>query len=198
VAKLSDLTDFELPPEGKHTGILVRFVDIGVQTGKFGSSRQADLAFELVGTGELNKPVLAYKRVFNLSSRSKNFREVVRALTGLHDIGQVDTRDLLGKACEIEIEHITTEEGNTYANLECKARKSRKSVPEPETDFVFLSLMPADFNPEDLAKVSERAREKIEASSTYRDLIAMRNHVAASKGKTTAEIIDDGFPENLA
>jgi hypothetical protein len=198
MAKLVDLTDFELPPEGRHIGTLVRFIDTGVQTGKFGSSRQADLAFELVGTGELNKPVLAFKKVFNLSSRSKNFREVVRALTGLHDIGQVDTRDLLGKSCEVEIEHTTNEEGNTYANLECRALKSRKPVPDPETERVFLSLMPDDFDPEDLKKVSERTREKIEASPTYKDLIAMRKHVAASKGKTTAEIIDDGFPENLA
>jgi hypothetical protein len=198
MARLSELTDFELPPEGRHTGVLVRFVDIGVQTGKFGSSRQADLAFELAGTGELNKPILAFKRVFNLSSRSKNFREVVRALTGLHDIGQVDTRDLLGKACEIEIEYVTNEEGNTYANVECKALKSRKPVPDPETEIVFLSLMPADFDPEDLKKVQERTREKIEASPTYRDLIATRKHVAASKGKTAAELIDDGFPENLA
>src|ERR1700730_14059402 len=105
MAKLSEFKDFELPPEGKFPAALVRLIDIGVQPGKFGSSRQADAAFELIGVGTPENPVLAFKRIFNMSPRSKNFRDgVVRPLTGLHDISEVDTRDLLGKACEVVIE----------------------------------------------------------------------------------------------
>ena len=80
-------SDFELPPEGRHTAALVRFVDTGLQSGKFGSSRNAELAFEIDGmTTADGQPMLAFKRIFNLSNRSKNFREVVRALSNMHDI----------------------------------------------------------------------------------------------------------------
>lgn len=79
--------DFELPPEGRHVACLVRFVDIGLQPGKFGASRNAELAFEIDGeTTADGWPMLAFKRIFNLSSRSKNFREIVRALSNTHDI----------------------------------------------------------------------------------------------------------------
>ena len=84
--------DFELPPEGRHIACLVRFVDIGLQPGKFGASRNAELAFEIDGeTTADGRPMLAFKRIFNLSNRSKNFREIVRALSNMHDISGVNT-----------------------------------------------------------------------------------------------------------
>jgi hypothetical protein len=99
--------DFELPPEGRHVAALVRFVDLGAQPGKFGVSRNAELAFEIEGEKTADgRPMLAFKRIFNLSNRSKNFREVVRALSNTHDISGVNTSDLLGKWCEIVIEHV--------------------------------------------------------------------------------------------
>jgi hypothetical protein len=102
--------DFELPPEGRHVAALVRFVDTGLQPGKFGASRQAELAFEIDGmTTADGQPMLAFKRIFNLSNRSRNFRDTVRAISNVHDISGVNTRDLVGKWCEVVIEHVTTE-----------------------------------------------------------------------------------------
>ena len=124
--------DFELPPEGRHVACLVRFVDIGIQPGKFGSSRNAELVFELEGeTTSSGHPMLAYKRIFNLSNRSKNFREVVRAVSNLHDISGVNTRDLVGKWCEIVIEHVQTDDGSEYANVECRPLKGKPPVCAP-------------------------------------------------------------------
>ena len=187
MAKLNELGgDSELPPEGKHPGTLIEFVDLGAQPGKFGASRQADAAFELVGeTTADGKPVRAFKRIFNLSPRSKNFREMVRALTGLHDISAVDTRDLLGKACELVIEHVVTEDGSTYANVECRPWRGAKAAPAPTSPAVFFSLHSADFDPDVLAGLSERRREKILASETYKTLVAERR---ATPGKPPAEI----------
>jgi hypothetical protein len=190
MAKLNELGgDFELPPEGKHPGTSVEFVDLGLQPGKFGPSRQADATFELIGeTTADGKPMLAFKRVFNLSPRSKNFRDMVRSLTGLHNIADVDTRDLLGKSCELVIEHVLTEDGSTFANVECRPWRGSKDAPAPESLFVFFSLAPTDFFPGDLDNLSERRREKIKASETFKALIA------DSKGKPPAKIIGDGLP----
>ena len=203
MAKLNELGgDFELPPEGKHPRTLVGFVDLGVQPGRFGLSRQADATFELVGEKTSDgQPMLASKRIFNLSPRSKNFRDAVRALTGLHDISSVDTRDLLGKSCELVVEHVVTEDGSTFANVECRPWRGGKAAPSPELPLVYFSLHAADFEPADLANLSERRREKIMASDTYKALIAERKPTA---GKTVAEIkpvkpkprakLDDGDP----
>jgi hypothetical protein len=126
---------FELPPEGKHAATLIRFVDLGEQPGKFGSQRQADLAFEIAGeiTAE-GRPLLAFMRVFNLSARSKKFRETIQALTNLRDIARVDTRSLLGLSCTLDITHVTSDDGKTFANLEVlPLRGDKPPVPVSDT-----------------------------------------------------------------
>jgi hypothetical protein len=190
--------DFELPPEGRHVAALVRFVDTGLQPGKFGPSRNAELAFEIDGvTTADGQPMLAFKRIFNLSNRSKNFREIVRALSNMHDISGVDTKDLIGKHCEIVVEHVTTEDGSEFANVECRPLKGKAPSTEPVSELVFFSLHPGEFREEDLKEVSDRQREKIKSSQTYKDLITDLKLAASAKGKSTADIIDDDFPENL-
>ena len=187
--------DFELPPEGRHVACLVRFVDIGLQPGKFGASRNAELAFEIDGeTTADGWPMLAFKRIFNLSSRSKNFREIVRALSNTHDISGVNTKDLVGKWCEIVVEHVTTEDGTEFANVECRALKGKSPPHEPTSQLVFFSLHPNEFEDEDLKEVSDRQREKIKSSETYKTLMADRKFGAAAKGKPAGDIIDDGIP----
>jgi hypothetical protein len=191
-------SDFELPPEGRHVAALVRFVDTGLQPGKFGASRQAELAFEIDGTTTADGlPMLAFKRIFNLSNRSKNFREVVRALSNMHDISGVDTKDLIGKHCEIVVEHVTTEDGSEFANVECKPLKGKAPSVPPASELIFFSLHHDEFREEDLKEVSDRQREKIKSSQTYKDLVADLKFAASNKGKPTAAIIDDDFPENL-
>jgi hypothetical protein len=190
--------DFELPPEGRHVAALVRFVDTGLQPGKFGASRQAELAFEIDGvTTADGRPMLAFKRVFNLSNRSRNFREVVRALSNMHDISTVNTRDLVGKWCEVVVEHVTTEDGSEFANTECKPLRGKAPSREPASELIFFSLHPNEFHEEDLKEVSDRQREKIKASETYKTLIEDLKFGATSKGKSAADIIDDDFPQNL-
>jgi hypothetical protein len=190
--------DFELPPEGRHIAALVRFVDLGAQPGKFGVSRNAELAFELEGEETADgQAMLAFKRIFNLSNRSKNFREIVRALSNQHDISGVNTSELLGKWCEVVIEHATTEDGSEFANVECRPLKGKAPSKPPASELVFFSLHPDEFREESLKEVSDRQREKIRASETYKTLIEDLKFGAASKGKSTANIIDDDFPENL-
>jgi hypothetical protein len=190
--------DFELPPEGRHVAALVRFVDTGLQPGKFGASRQAELAFEIDGmTTADGQPMLAFKRIFNLSNRSRNFRDTVRAISNVHDISGVNTRDLVGKWCEVVIEHVTTEDGSEFANVECRPLKGKAPSTSPASELVFFSLHPDEFHEEDLKEVSDRQREKIKSSQTYKDLVADLKFIASNKGKAAADIIDDDFPENL-
>lgn len=187
--------DFELPPEGRHVACLVQFVDIGLQPGKFGSSHHAELAFELEGATTKNgDPMLAFKRVFNLSNRSKNFREVVRALSNMHNISDINTYDLIGKWCGVVVTHVTTDDGSSYANVECHPLKGRAPTAPPQSETIFFSLHPSEFQEKDLNIVSDRQREKIRASETYKTLITDRQLATMSKGKRAADTVDENLP----
>ena len=129
--------------------------------------------------------MLAFKRLFNVNPRSKNCRELFRSLTGLHNVSDVDTRDLLGKPCELLIEHAENAEGVAFANVDCKPWRGGKDAPAPASPLVFFSLVARDFNSDVLAGLSERRREKILASETYKALIAERK---GTPGKAVAEV----------
>jgi hypothetical protein len=115
----------------------------------------------------------------------------------LHDISGVNTKDLVGKHCEIVVEHTITEDGSEFANIECKPFKGKETWGVPLSETVFFSLHPDEFREEDLKEVTDRQREKIKASETYKTLIEDLKFGAASKDKSTTDTIDDDFPENL-
>jgi hypothetical protein len=199
MAKISEYSsDFELPPEGKHPARLIKFIDLGSQPSKFGASRQAQLVFQLIGqTLENGDPMCAFKYVFNLSPRSKNFRDIVRSLTGAHDISTVEVSELIGLPCELSIEHTTNDSGDVFANCEVRPLKNAKSLDDAISPKVFFSLHPAEFDVKAISGLSERQQEKIKESSTYRELLATAKFVAKSAGKPASQIVNDGFPENL-
>ena len=161
---------------------------------KFGASRQAHLTFELLDEKTADgKAILAHKRIFNLSARSKNFRDVLRALTGLHDVGTVETHDLLGKECCLAIEHTTTDTG-TYADIEVRPLRGKPSKRLPHTPMTFFSLHPSDFEERALSGLPEWMRERITKSPTYAQVKADLKFAKEAKGKTAAEIVGDRIP----
>jgi hypothetical protein len=192
MASISEYGSTELPPEGHALpAVLVGFVDLGLQEGKFGASRQAYLTFELLNEMTADgKPVRAHKRIFNLSAKSRNFRDALRALTGLHDVGSVQARELLGKECALAIEHTTTDTG-TYANIEVKPLRGSPSGRRPDTPMTFFSLHPSDFEEEALGGLPEWQQEKITKSSTFAQVKADRKFQKEMKGKPAADIVDD-------
>jgi hypothetical protein len=192
-------SDYELPPEGlTHPAVLVRLVDEGVIQSKFGQSRQCLMTFELCAERTLeDQPVLAFKRVFNMSTRSKNMREIVRALSGLHDVAQVDLKDLIGKPCTLSIEHVTNDDGNVYADVEVKAVRGKAAPYKPVTESIFVSLHIDDFDEAEVAKLIDRQREKVMSSPTYKQVVEDLKFQEEAKGKTASDVIDDDFPESL-
>ena len=197
MANISEYGSAELPPEGfAHPAMLVGFVDLGVQEGKFGSSRQASLTFELLDEKTADgKPMLARKQIFNLSARSKNFREILRALTGLHDVALIEARELLGKECCLAIEHTTTDTG-TFADVEVKQLRGKPSGKRPGTPMTFFSLHPSDFEPRALDGLPEWMRERIKKSSTYAQTQADLKLLKEMEGKTASEVVKDSVPDS--
>jgi hypothetical protein len=158
-----------LPEPGRHVGALVKFIDEGNQSTRFGVSRQALLAYELLNqTTKDGKPVLAYQRIFNLSPRSKNLRETVRALSNAHDVSNVDMRDLMGRWCQVIVNHITSDDGVTYANVDVMPLGAKAPEKAPKTPLLYLSLVNGEFDENVLDELSDRQIEKIRGSSTYK------------------------------
>lgn len=201
-----DLTsDFEIAPEGPATATLVSWIDRGVQAGKFGSRRQAALRFELPDVETKNdEPCLVFATVFNLSLRSKNFREMAVALMGKDELKGTPLRDMLGKSCKVTIVHRESDGGQVYANIATyKALKKGTKVMAHQSHLVFFSLDLADVpSLADLKTAVEALpdgeRTRVQASETYKELLATLSNTAAKKGKPAAEIIDDGFPADLS
>ena len=177
--------------------VLDQFIDRGDQAGKFAPRRQAFLRWVLpdVETAD-GKPCYVFQTIWNLSLRSKAFREVVNALMGNEPLEGRSLRELVGRAARVTIVH-SEGESQTYANFAAiKPVKPGTTAPAPE-ETLYFSLASDEFTPESLAALPEREQEKVKASSTYRDLMETRKLAAKVKTKDVAAVIDDGFPENL-
>jgi hypothetical protein len=206
--------DFEMTPEGAHNAVLVSWIDRGLQSEKFGERRQVASRFELPDVETENEePCLVFHTIFNLSMRSKNFREMAVALMGTSDLHGSSVREMLGKFCKVTIIHRETDDGQTFANIASfKALKPGTKPLQADSDLIFFSLDPADAPDlkslqRDFDALPESERTRIAASSTWKELLAVRQHTKAMKGKRAAKIIDDelpgesgpndDFPENL-
>jgi hypothetical protein len=191
MARIDDYGNgISLPAEGTFEARLSSLIDVGLQPTKFGLSRQAKLAFELSGpTADAEKPVLAFKTIWNLSPRSDGFREIAKALTNRAELKGLDLRDLVGAPCMIEIVHVETDNG-VYANVEVSRYKGVKKLPALVSDPVFFSLHPSDFDPDVLEGLHAKLKEKIKSSSTYKDLLAERELAKLE----TKDIIGESAP----
>lgn len=193
--KFDDLkSSFEPAPEGPALGVLVAFIDRGEQAGKFAPRRQAMLHWLLpeVKT-ENSEPCLVFQVIWNLSMRSKAFREVVTGLMGTEPLDGRKLAELVGRAAKLTIVH-NDGETQTYANIAAiKPLAKGVKAPRIEQDLVYFSLDPDEFSEATLNTLSDREQEKIRASETYRTT----KHVLANQGKPAAAIVDDDFPENL-
>jgi hypothetical protein len=186
-----DYDAITLPPEVHAApAVCVGWVDFGMQSGgEYRPTRQAQLSFELLDDQTPDgKVILVHKRVFNTSTRSKNFRPVLQALTGALDIRSIEPRSLLGRECLLAIEHKDTEKG-TYADVEVKPLRGKSSGKLPQNSMTYFSLHEADFEPKALDDLPEWQRDKIKSSDTYKNLIEDRR-----KPRPAAEIIGDEMP----
>lgn len=196
-------SDLFIPDEGAHVGVLVSWIDRGLQSGKFGPSRQVGLRFELplVETPDAT-PCLLFTTVFNLSMRSKKFREMAVAIMGgkTDDLRGVSVKELLGKNVKLTVVHNEGDDGTVYANIATYRPVAPGSIPvTAETEQVFFSLDPADVQnlgtfQKAFEALPESERTRISPSPTFQELLATLKHVKASKGKKASAIVDDQVP----
>lgn len=188
--KFDDLKSaFEPAPEGAHTAVCAAFIDYGEQPSKFGARRQASIHWVLPNVEtETGAPCLVFQTIWNVSMRSRTFREVVTGLMGDGPLAGRSLQELVGRAAKLTVVH-NDGASQTYANVaSVKPLRPGTKAPGIEQDLVYFSLDPDEFSEAALASLSDHDQAKIKGSETYRMLIATR-------GKRPSDIIDDGIPD---
>lgn len=198
-------TTYEIAPEGPQIGTLVRFIDRGLQEGKYGPRRQVSVVFELpaVETGN-GEPCLVFHTIWNVNLRSPAFKEMASALMSTNELRGLNMKDMVGKSCKLMIVHKELADGTqTFANImNFKALKAGTAIPPIQTELMFFSLDPKDVPTlaaldASVAKLSKLDAAKVVASSSYTELYKMLKHVKDSAGRPASEIINDELPEQF-
>ena len=97
MASIDNYAQATVPAEGSYVARLVQRIDLGLMPTKFGVSHQARCAFELCEpTRKADKPVIVYKSIWNLSLRSPNFRDLIKAISNRAEISGMDLKELIG------------------------------------------------------------------------------------------------------
>jgi hypothetical protein len=131
-----------------------------------------------------------FQNIWNISLRSKAFREVVTALMGTEPLEGRSLKELVGRPARVTITH-NEGESQTYANI-TSVRALKPGTPRPRTpeELVYFSLSPEEFDERTLATLPTRMREKISLSPTYKETLK----TLAAKKMTTKELVDDMLP----
>lgn len=148
--------DFELPPAGgPYVAICTRFIDLGTQYSEHynKSARKVMIGWELADMADSQGRPYSIAKRYSWSMHEKSqLRKDLEAWRGKPFVasdfgpGGFNAAKLLGKACQMMIDHTQNGE-RTYANVKTIMALGRgQQAPEPVSTLEYLSLDPAEFN----------------------------------------------------
>lgn len=180
--------EFELAPEGPHSAVCYRVVDIGRHkvTGKYPNNPdgtpkppQAKVYFyfeieEKMSDGrrfmvsESFNHLLEPKLPKGSSDVKARLRKFLKSWIGADPGGDFDVDDMLGKPALLNLVHSKSEDGEyTYVNIGSIMPLPKSMVPlTPENET--FTFDPRDWSQINFEKLSENMREKIRTSLEYR------------------------------
>lgn len=197
VVKASAVGNYEPIPAGTYTAVCYSIIDLGVQYNeKFGvKSRKLMITWELPDEtitidGEDKPRAISKEYTASLGDRA-TLRKELEAWRGREftkqELDGFDIRNVLGKACQVQIIHKQTASGNTRAQINA-IMGLPKGFKNPETinPQVWFDMDDSS-SLEQLESLPEWIQAKIKQSETWEEV---------SKGKKEVAIIDedDGLP----
>lgn len=196
-------SEFELPPEGTHTGILYMFADKGTHermSERYGKTinRELYFAWELPDERMRDNRPFAQSKTYNAARGTK--AKLVQDLGAAYKFDVTETPDfkgLLGKPCNITIEHYIDGKGNTRSKIVAMAPlKKGEAVPPLTNDRVYFDL--DAFDGRVFARLPEWLQNEIKKSPEY---LALNDNPGAGMPETAPETqnipveeIDDEIP----
>lgn len=113
--------EYDLPPEGLYAARLARVIEIGIQLDKYGEKPKVLLGFTVPSlTIEIDgeeKQRMLWANNFGLHQTSNPDGTLMKYINAM-DSSVIHLKDLLGKACMLELEHSDPKpDGAVYANV---------------------------------------------------------------------------------
>jgi hypothetical protein len=166
--KLSESTDFQLPEAGLVGAICTGVIDLGVQMTGFGEKAQILLTWEL---GELmgdGRPFTISRQFTASLHRQSALRPFLETWRGSpftkEQLQGFDLQDMLGKACQILVQHQPSSDGSkTFANVASALPLAKDAKPiEPQNELIYFDMENPDMAAK--AKLPEWIQKKIDGA----------------------------------
>jgi hypothetical protein len=160
---------FITPPAGSYSAVATKVIDLGTQTGQFGSRRQFCVVWELDELMDSGKPyIVSQFYTASLNEKSTLRRDLEawrgRAFTREELAAGVDTVKLIGLPCLLTL--VDNGEGRTKVGTVSKLPRTLQAI-KPVGETVYFSLEPGDFVQSIYDGLSEGLKKMIARSPEY-------------------------------
>lgn len=194
--------DFELTPEGVHSAVCYRVIDLGTQEGSYmGKPKIAPkimISWEIDERMEDGQRFAAHKRYTASMHEKASLRKALESWRGKPFVeadfkpGGFKLEKLLGAGCQLQIIH-EDRDGKTYANIAAimKLGKGMKPLTAEIEPFI-LDL--DDFDPAAYAALSDGLKETIAKSPEFQALMGAKKNGAAGKLQQKALVAESRDP----
>lgn len=155
--------DFVNAPEGLHAAVCVDVIDKGEMLTKWGKKHKVKIVWEIEALMDNGQRFTATQLYSATLDDKSNLRKDLRSWRGKDFTpdelaGDWDLEQVIGKSCQVFIEHATTERG-TFANV-TKVLKPVKKL-EPSGKYTRVTLRP-DNNKPSTAQQAANAEVEVE------------------------------------
>lgn len=200
---------FDPIPEGPCAAVCFLMVDLGLQVNKkFNSvSNRVQIGWEIPGETYKDKegverPRTIFKEYSMSFGEKSNLRKDLRSWRGRdftpEELDAFDLKNIVGKACMLNIIHTEGSNGKTYANVGA-VMPLMKGMEKPKLSG-YTTIFDIDTDPlEKIDTLPEWIAEKIKASETYMDRAAGQivKESAEGTGEPVIGPLDDDDPGEL-
>jgi hypothetical protein len=124
-------------PEGLWQGVCVDVEDLGLQQTSYGEKDKVRLTFQITertSEGRRHAPRKPFTNTLHEKSTLRRYVEVLEGRSlSTKELQDYDLETLLGKNCQVQVEHAQGRDGQTYANVQTIVPLSKGTPPiEPE------------------------------------------------------------------
>lgn len=165
----------ELAPEGTHSAVCVRILDMGTQSHpEWGDKRKLNFAFELLEEQTTEgEPFLVYKSYTASLSNKATLAKDIKSWTGatINRGDELDLEDLLGKSCLVTVIHSEeTKDGAIYANVDTITGVPKGTKVKKATVDLFSLYLDDTFDQKQYDELPDFLKDRISKSPEYQAL----------------------------
>jgi hypothetical protein len=143
--QLSEGGNYTPAPAGLHNAICTMVVDLGHQTTAFGIKAKVLIGWELPeALMDDGKPYVITRQFGATLSKQGALRPVIDAWRGrgltAEEAKAFDLMKLVGRPCKLLIQHVNTDDGKTYANVQAAIKPEANQPTVAQNELIYFDL----------------------------------------------------------